>query len=357
MAIVLIPFACSGLARAGDEHWKAEVLLASEHGLGGAAIGDLDPDSSGNEVATVNAAGEVWLVRRAGTAWKPTCIHKGDGELIMCAIGDVDPRHPGNELVGVGMVTGQESRTGPGQVLMIRKDRESWLAEQVFQDDHMIHGVAIGDVSSRHAGNEIVACGFNHRVTLLFFDRGQWQHEVIYVGNDRMKICVIADVLPEQEGDEVLVCGSDGKVVVLWEGELGWHHQLVFSDPVGQSRVATAAGRVLVGGDNGTVTLVDRRERVWQPEFIMRDVGRIRGVAIADLDQSAPGAELYACGYSKNVVQLVRHDNGFWRSKTIFTDQRPLHHLLAGDIDPARPGPELVTCGHGGRLIAISYQD
>jgi hypothetical protein len=336
-----------------DGQWTSQILLESEHGMGGAAIGDLDPESPGNEVAVVNGAGEVWMVRYAGNGWRPQRIHKGAGELIMCAIGDSDPRYGGNELIGVGMVSGQESRTGPGQVVMIRNDAGKWIATQVFQDDHMIHGVAIGDVSSRYDGNEIVACGFNHRVTLLAFDGRQWQPEVIYVANDRMKIGAIADVLPERDGLEVVVSGSDGNAVVLWEAPLGWKHEVIFSDQVGQSRLALGEPGVFIGGDKGKLTLARRQGGRWVTEFLARDTGRIRGVAIADVDGDVPGAELYACGYSRNVTQLVQDADGFWRSKVIFTAQRPLHHLVAGDIDPRHAGLELVTCGHGGRLIAL----
>ena len=336
-----------------DGEWKSQILLESEHGMGGAAIGDLDPDSPGNEVVAVNAVGEVWMVRRSEGGWRPERIHKGNGELIMCAIGDVHPRYDGNEFVGVGMVSGQESLTGPGQVVMIRKDAGKWVATQVFQDDHMIHGTAVGDVSARHDGNEIVACGFNHRVTLLSFDGRRWQHQVIYVGNNRMKIGAIADVLPEHDGLEVVVSGSDGNVVVLREAPLGWKHQVIFSDRVGQSRVALGEPGVLIGGDKGKLTLARRQGGRWVAEFVTRDTGKIRGVAIADVDGDVPGTELYACGYSRNITQLVQDADGFWRSKVIFTAQRPLHHLVAGDIDPRHSGLELVTCGHGGRLIAL----
>jgi hypothetical protein len=192
---------------------------------------------------------------------------------------------------------------------------------------------------------------------LLHFDQGRWRPETIYVANDRMKIAVIADVLPEREGLEVLVSGSDGNVVLLWEDRLGWRHDIVFSDPVGQSRVAAGEPGVLVGGDKGKVTLARRQGERWVAEFITRDTGKIRGVAIADADGAVPGAELYACGYSKNVMQLVRDEHGFWTSKVIFTARRPLHHLVAGDVDPAHPGPELVTCGHAGRLLVLSPRD
>ena len=334
--------------------WRAEVLLESDRGIGGAAIGDLDPRSDGNEVVVVNAAGEVWLARRDGDKWRTERIHQGDGELIMCAIGDVDARYEGNEFVGVGMVHGEESLDGPGQVLSIRRDGDKWTATQVFEDNHMIHGVAIGDVSSRWTGNEIIACGFNHCVTLIALDGDRWRHEVIYVGNDRMKIAAIADVLPEREGLEVVVSGSDGNVVVLWESRLGWNHEVVYTDAVGQSRVACGAPGILIGGDKGKVTLAQRKNGHWTTECLTRDSGKMRGVAIADIDKQAAGIEFYACGYSRNVTQIVQDADGFWHSKIVYTDERPLHHLVAGEFDATHPGPELLTCGHAGRLIELT---
>ena len=129
-----------GSAVAGDGEWKVTVLLESDRGMGGAAVGDLDPTQAGDEIAVVNGAGEVWMAGCGSSGWDSQRIHKGDGEMIMCAIGDVDPRHEGEEFVGVGMVSGPESRVGPGQVLMVRKGPHGWHSEQVFVDDHMIHG-------------------------------------------------------------------------------------------------------------------------------------------------------------------------------------------------------------------------
>jgi hypothetical protein len=337
-----------------EVEWPAQVLIDSAHGMGGAAIGDLDRDRPGNEVVVVNSAGEVWLAYEADSKWKSERIYKGEGEFIMCAIGDVDPRHAGSEFVGVGMVQGEESRNGPGQVVMLWEESGQWKAEQIFQDDHMIHGVAIGDASAGHAGNEVITCGFNHRVTLLSQVENGWQSEVIYVGNDRMKVAAIADLLPERKGLEVVVAGSDGKVLTLWEDQLGWKHEVVYSDRVGQSRVACGELNVLIGGDEGKVTLAERSGGQWVAEFLARQPGKIRGVAIADVDDAFPGTEMYACGYSRNVVQIVNEGDVLWDSRVIYRAERPLHHLVAGDVDRRHPGPELITCGHGGKLILLT---
>jgi hypothetical protein len=251
------------------------------------------------------------------------------------------------------MVEGAESARGPGQATLVWKDGQRWSSRCIFQDDHLLHGVAIGDVSAAHPGSEVVVCGFNHRVQLLYFDEGSWKHETIYVANDRMKIVVAADVLPDRPGLEVLATGSDGRPQVLWEGKLGWHHQTIFADRLGQSRVAAGDVEVLIGGDGGKVTLASLRDGHWQPELLGRDTAKIRGVVLDDVDPSAPGVEAYACGYSGKVTQFVRTGDDYWQSRIVHVEERPLHHLLAGELDPEHRGPDLLTCGHGGRLIAI----
>jgi hypothetical protein len=341
------------VAAASAEPWKVEVLMESEHGMGGAAIGDLDPSTPGAEVAVVNDAAEAWLVRRADGKWQPERIYAGNGEMIMCAIGDVDPRNPGNEFVGVGMVEGAESSRGPGQAVLVWKDGERWSSRVIFQDTHLLHGVAIGDVSAAHPGNEVVVCGFNHRVQLLYLEEGSWKHETIYVANDRLKIVLAADVLPDRPGLEVVATGSDGRPQLLWEGKLGWHHQTVFADRIGQSRVAVGEAGILIGGDGGKVTLARRHEGRWQAEFLGRDTAKIRGVVLADVESGVPGSEAYACGYSGRVTQFVRTTDAYWESHVVHAEDRPLHHLLAGEFDSEHAGVELLTCGHGGRLIAV----
>lgn len=334
--------------------WTSRVILSTEEALGGAAIGDLDPDSPGNEVVAVSATGNVWIAKWHGEGWSAKSVKAANGELIMCAIGDVDPDSAGNELVAVGMVDGPESTTGAGQVVVVGREGGAWRAQTIFTDSHMIHGVAIGDVCSKHEGNEIIAAGFNHRVTLLCrTEQGDWQPETIYVANDRLKLAQVGDVLPQRQGLEVLVCGSDGRVVMLSEHVLGWRHETLYESSAGQSRVTIGDGCVLVGGDDGKVALVTRTETGFVADVLGREPGRIRGVAIGDVDQRVAGVEYYATGYGRNVVQYVPMEDGNWSSRVIFTAEKTLHHMVLGDVDPKRPGLELVTCGHGGKLIAL----
>jgi len=354
MSAIMFLLAFALGADADRPAWSARVLLEAPRSLGGAAIGDLDPQSPGNEVTAVSANGDVWLVRRAGDDWTPERIHTSSGELIMGAIGDADPRYPGNEFVGVGMVAGEESLSGPGQALMLRRTDAGWEAERLFVDEHMLHGVAIGDVAARYPGNEVVVCGFSHRVTLLHQEGHGYAAEVIYVGNNRQKVLTIADVIPEHDGNEIVVCGTDGNVVAIYESGLGWRHEVVFSDRAGQSRVATGNFGVLIGGDNGVVTLAQRVEQGWANTFLTREAGKMRGTAIADVDEHIDGEELYACGYARRVIQLSRNEEDYWVTREIYADAKPLHHLVAGELDADHPGAELVTCGHGGRLVLLT---
>ncbi len=338
----------------GGSKWSATIILQTENGLGGVAIGDLSPAHPGNEVFAVSSTGEVWMAYRDDDAWRSEQIHRGGGELIMCAVGDVDPRYEGNELVAVGMVSGPESREGPGHVVMVRRDGDGWKSEEIFRDDRMIHGVAVGDVSARHEGDEVLIAGFNHRVRMLSMKDDHWHEETIYVANDRLKIVQVADLCGGNAVSEAVCCGSDGQVVLLWEGELGWHHEVVYADRFGQSRIAPAPVEILIGGDGGKITLAVREGDAWKTECIGRDTAKMRGVAIADVLPSRKGPEYFACGYSTSVLHFTRQGKNYWRSEVIYRDERPLHHLAAGDVDLTRPGMELVTCGHGGRLILLT---
>jgi hypothetical protein len=332
--------------------WHAETILESEHGVGGVAIGDVDPDHAGNEVVAVNDIGEVWLICRADDGWRSERIHIAGGELIMCAIGNVDPTTPGNEIVAVGMVEGPESTAGRGQVVVLGRDSAGWRATSVFIDTHMIHGVAVGDVAVRYAGNEIIACGFNHRVTLIHRDGDSWTSEVVYVGNDRLKNADIGRIVPDRPGMDVVVGGSDGRIVMLHEGELGWVHEIVLDDVAGQSRVTANGTSVLAGGDDGTVTLLTRTDAGWQRDVIGRDAKKIRGVALTDIDGDAE-LEAFSAGYSGNVIAYDRDADGNWSRSVVYSDARPLHHLVAGELDAAHSGLELVAAGHSGNVVLL----
>jgi hypothetical protein len=336
--------------------WHHQTILESEHGVGGVAIGDVLPEIPGNEVVAVNSAGEIWLIAHTeDDGWQTRRLHTAGGELIMCAVGDVDPSLPGNEIVAVGMVHGPESRTGQGQVVVVGRHGDDWQATAAFVDSHMIHGVAIGDVSTAYEGNEIIACGFNHRVTLLHRSRGMdepWMHEVIYVGNDRMKIATVQDVLPDHPGPEVVVGGSDGRVVLLHEGDLGWVHRVLLAESAGQSRVAAGDSTVLAGGDDGKVALLALRDGTWSDDVIGRDGRKIRGVTLLDVTGD-DRAEAFCAGYTGHVTMLRRDADGCWSATVIYEDARPLHHLVAGELDATSPGAELVTCGHSGRVVLI----
>lgn len=71
---------------------------------------------------------------------------------------------------------------------------------------------------------------------------------------------------------------------------------------VGQSRIAIGESCVLIGGDDGTVTRASFRKPKWEAEFLGREAGKIRGMAVADVDAGVPGPELYATGYARNVI-------------------------------------------------------
>ena len=80
--------------------WTAELAFEPGVKLGGCAAGDLLAWRPGEEIAVVSAEGAVHLVYRDGETWRSRLLFQTPGELIQCAIGDVDPQTPGNEKIG-----------------------------------------------------------------------------------------------------------------------------------------------------------------------------------------------------------------------------------------------------------------
>lgn len=157
-------------------------------------------------------------------------------------------------------------------------------------------------------------------------DDGHWRSQILFECEHGMGGAAIGDLDPDSPGNEVA-----------------------------RVNAANEPG-VLIGGDPGKVTPAQKHDPQWSAKFIARNTGKIRGVAAVDADPHVFGAELYACGYSRNVTQFVRDQRGPWTPTVIFTAQRPLHHPVAGEFDPTHVVPKSVTCGHGGRLSALFGQ-
>jgi len=324
------------LLLASPAGWKAEEALAAPAKLNGCAVGDLDPARKGNEIVTVAATGEIFLVYRDGESWKHERIAKAPGEPIQCAIGDVDPAHPGNELVVVGMKAGEEKSDGPGAALVVRRDGDGWTSEVVLETQALIHGVCIGEFDPGRAGNEILCVGFPRTAVVLSRGKAVWTGELPGAGKTAVAF----------KGGAAVACQS-GALVHVVQRDGTWYVGVLDRAPGGQARIATDGERVLTGRDDGALGLLANGKRA----DIHKEDQKLRGAVLADFDPRTPGIEAATAGYTGRVTVLHETGDG-WKGKTVFTDSGKFHHLTAGELPGL--GLALVGCGYSKRLTVIT---
>ncbi len=347
----LVPLVLSlapGLATSQTERpWFSEVIMTAPAKLGGCAVGDLDPDHPGDEVASVCENGQVFL--SFGTAagpWISAVIAELPGEPIQCAIGDAYPERPGHELLVVGMMAGKEGDGGMGAAYVISRVEGRWTAELVYEDTALIHAGTIADVVVDRAGAEIVVAGFSKHARVLSFDAGADEAGWQVVASSPLP-GPAKSLVPFARG--VAVACADGSLIYLEHGTVS---DELDRAPAGQARLGVAGERLIVARDDGKLALVDARgERV----EIHSAAGKLRGAVLADLDPEHPGLEAATAGYDRKLTVLYE-DDGRWSARTIYTDTDRFHHLAAGELDAESPGLELVACGYSGRLILAGVE-
>lgn len=122
-----------------------EIALSAGERLSGCAAGQIDPTSPAAELVAVSGSGKVFVAERQGSAWRARPVWDGPGELIQCAVGDLDADHPGDEIAVVGMIEGEEDKDRPGGCWVLVREGETWRAELVHESARLVHAVAIAD--------------------------------------------------------------------------------------------------------------------------------------------------------------------------------------------------------------------
>lgn len=320
---------------AGDTWWRTEVAFETGDKFGGCAIGDVDPQHPGNEIAVVAGSGAITVVGRTEGGWTCATIPAPAGEMIQCAIGDADPERPGNELVVVGMASGGEESGGPGVALLVFKDADgSWKSERIFHDEALVHGVAIG-------AGEVFVAGFSRQAHRVARESGKWKSERIApLPGDGKSVAV-------HEGAVYVAC-TDGTLLRIARDGDAWTSSAADERPAGRARLGTSPLGVVVSDDDGVLSLLGSGGRV----ELFKDTAKLRGAVMADLDPSAPGLEAATAGYSGRLVVLYRREGGY-EARPLFVDLHKFHHVAAGDLTEG-PGLELAACGYAGRLYVLS---
>lgn len=322
--------------------------------LGGCDVGDVRTDKPGREIVAVAGDGGVYVVWREGEAWQHEKVVTLSGEMIQVAVGDVDPDHPGEEIVAVGMLEGPEGGEKPGAAHYIRWESGTgggrWVATKIFEDERLLHAVAIHEIDDEHPGLEVVVSGFSNAAHLLRYENGTFEAE-------HMADFRAAAKNARGYGTGVLLACTDGALRHITpdteKGE-GYDVGILQQAEAGQARIGTAGVRVVAARDDGVLTVIagSGEAEVIHTEPTESGDTRLRGAVLADIDPSAEGLEVATCGY-RGVLMLFYPAEHGWTKLDLHKDAAGLHHLHGEDFLDEGDGVELVTCGYAGRILVV----
>ena len=175
-----------------DEDWSLMVAYEGDVRINGVATGELDPETPGDEIVTVDQRGRLRILRRTGDGFEEMelgdIVATGDGlevqgaadaptgELVQVICTDLVPRIPGDEIIAVGVLAGGEDDGGSGLVRVFARAGvdHAWM-EYRYVTPALVHAVTAGDILPNRPGTEFVIAGFfgDARVGRLDTLRGQ----------------------------------------------------------------------------------------------------------------------------------------------------------------------------------------
>ncbi len=314
--------------------WERVVLHEVGEKLGCCAVGELDGVAETLEVALVDEKGGVHVAHADGSGGRR--IAQVGGEMIQCAVGQADPATPGVEIVVVGMQSGPETPAGPGRAHVLRRvEGGDWMAEPIFDDDALLHAVAVGE-------GEVFVGGYSQKLYQLVCDpTGVWNSFLVADLPGAAKNAVMAR-------DGVVVACTDGSVVLVRHTAVGWDSEVLHHRNAGRARLGHAGPALVCADDDGAFWWIGGGGEAIE---LHRERQKLRGAVLADLDPLVEGLEAATAGYGR-IVRVFRRDGPgrAWRGAVISEEPDKIHHLAAGDLDPA-PGTELVCVGFAGELV------
>ena len=330
---------CAAATRAPIPVWKQTVAMQTDAKLGGCVLADFDPTSPGDEIVVVASDGKTHFIRCSGGSFRSEVAFETPGEMIQVAAGDLDPDHPGAELVVVGALKGGEDDGGPGASYYAWFDGTQWHSEPLFEDDALLHAVAIGDVIPEREGIEILVAGYTQRAHVFWRGDEGFEHEVGATLPGQAKNAAVGAM-------GALVACADGSLVKVRKSGLTWKTSMVTRSPHPLARLATKGDVIAVCDNGGNMTaVVDGTLRLCHV-----DSDRLRGAVIAEFDRRFLGDEIATAGYNGAITILGFNERSqSWVATTVARDEDKFHHLGYGNLDGF--GPCLVGCGFGGRVV------
>jgi hypothetical protein len=197
--------------------WKENEVYNAEVGMD-AAIGDSNPDLPGDEIIVVTEMGpayEIMPPAQGGPGpWPKRMIWNDEPNAGWVArIGDVDPDSPGNEIV--------YGTRYSDRIMMSRHNGTNMHDVDVLltgvntnTPNNNMFDVAVGHLFPGSSSAEILGVDASGSVYLVQRVTNQWQGSVLWQDRNALYAVTAADLIPAP-GDEVIVAGESGVVTLL----------------------------------------------------------------------------------------------------------------------------------------------
>jgi len=130
-------------------------------GLSRLTIGDADNDGELEILVGGDSNNVGFVERKPSGEWVGKVIFTDVDKIRGVAVGDLDPNHPGNEVASYGysarlnMLTPDKNKPG------------EWKARLLFKDVARGHDLAVGEFDSQHDGVELLMSGFSKNMTMV----------------------------------------------------------------------------------------------------------------------------------------------------------------------------------------------
>ena len=311
-----------------------------------------------------------------------TQVHQETEQVFGMDYGDFDPLHDGKEVACL---------TRSGSVLQLSPILSGWqialrsgsLLEII--DMSRRPTISIGDVYSRHPGNEVVIegeCGFSMSLIIMVYysQNFGWTHYLIY--DSGMLVgggwgARVGDFDPRRSGDEIfhiyegVMDWSNGTIFSNISHFLHYDEELVFQEKVGMDSAAGDFNPDHPGPEIVIVDEMNETHEILPPLFPTQDLWPRRTiwtsynnagwvVKIADVDPCNPGNEIiYGTRYSNRI--MMSHHNGAnpHELQILFTGSatghpRTIWDIAVGEVLPEIPGLEILGVDETGSVYLVS---
>jgi len=214
------------------------------------AVGEIYPSEVGEEIVVVSRCGKVIVLKNSNSNWSSTLIYDDYiGKSLKVAIGDLDPENSGNEIVVAGTGMYYSETLWPGIVTILSHEEDgTWNATEI-KVTYAVHSLVIGDFDSLHYGNECIIRETLGKIEVIFLDSNKWYVQQIWDLRDYFYSMASGDVYPTHLGDEVLVLNGSKAFLLYRDEQVNWTLTPIGEDPNGNRLTNIAVEEVGTSGN------------------------------------------------------------------------------------------------------------